>query len=295
MTGGEQILFEFAENLTKKGRLNTATGKQVERLLASYRNVTEQELTNFINALEPELRSEYKKAYYNYINGGYTKYHSGIKAYRIEDMKPAYRKEVENAVTNSLSLIKTQNKEYMNQLQNRFINWSSIPSNDMRGNSDNPEKIKSYLNKEILQIPENGYQTEAHKQFIITDQTRKLIGSMNDITAKNSGAFAFIWHNRRDKKVVGRPGGEYPIGTPSHDDHWDREGKLYLIKGSWAVTKGLVKKADGVIYDDDINDGMPSVPPGCRCYAEYFHDLELLPKKYEGIITAKGREYMGGE
>jgi hypothetical protein len=290
---GEQFLFDFAEDLTKKDRMKTATGKTLDRLLATYRNLTDEEVRGIIDKLEPDLRREYKKAYYSYINGGYKKYHPGVKAYRIEDMKAAYRKEVQNSVDNSIALIKTQNQEFIRKMQDRFRNWATIPSNDMRGFSDNPEKVMSYLRNGVLNIPEERKEMTNHQRFIVVDQTRKLISNMNAITAKEAGSFAFIWHNRRDAKVTGRPGGKNKP-TPAHGDHWEREGKLYLVRDSWAVKKGLVKKVPGVEFAEDIEDGRPGIPIACRCYAEYISNIEDVPEQYRDILTASGREYLGG-
>jgi hypothetical protein len=289
---GEQVLFEFAESLAEKGKLSTATAKQLDRLMSTYRNITEEELRTLINSLEPDLRREYKKAYYQFVNGGYKKTHPGIQGYKIADLKPAYRKEVQNSVDNSLALIKTQNAEFMAQMEARFRNWATIPSAEMRGDSANPDKIKAYLKNEVLKLPEVKKEMTGHQHFIIVDQTRKLLSNMDAITAKQGGAIAFIWHNRRDGRVVGRPGGVYPEPTEKHGDHWEREGKLYLISDSWAISRKMLKKTKEVGYDTDLKDGRPGIPIGCRCWAEYIYAIELIPEKYRDCITEKGMEYM---
>lgn len=289
---GEQILFEFAESLAEKGRLTTASAKQLDRLLATYRNVTEEELRKLIDSLGPELRQAYKKEYYKYVNGGYKTTHPHIQGYKIAELKPAYRKAVQNSVDNSLALIKTQNAEFMAQMQARFRNWATIPSSDIRGESANPDRMKAYLKNEVLQLPEVKKSITAHQHFIIVDQTRKLISNMDAITAKEGRAIGFIWHNRRDGRVVGRPGGMYPEGNEKHGDHWDREGKFYLIKDSWAVSRNLLKPVGDVGYDTELTDGLPGIPVGCRCWAEYIYAIELIPEKYRDCITEKGMEYM---
>ena len=288
----DQLLFEFAESLAEKGKLSTATAKQLDRLMASYRNVTEEELRTLINSLTPDLRREYKQVYYKFVNGGYKQTHPHIQAYKITDLKPDYRKAVQNSVDNSLALIKTQNAEFMAQMQARFRNWATIPSSEIRGDSANPERMKAYLKNEVLKLPEAQKGLAAHQHFIIVDQTRKLIANMDEITAKQGQAIGFIWHNRRDGRVVGRPGGMYPEATKMHGDHWEREGKLYLIKDSWAISRKMLKKVPGVEYDTDLSDGKPGIPIGCRCWAEYIYAIEMIPEKYRDCITEKGMEYM---
>ena len=295
MTDQQQVLFEFAEDLTKKGKLTTATGAQLDRLLATYRNITNEEIRSLMETLEPDLRREYKKIYYRFINGGYNQYHTGVKGYRIADMKPYYRKEVENSVNNSIALIKTQNADFLIKMQDRFRNWATIPSNDLRGKSDNPEKITEHLRKNVLKTPEAVQEMTDWQKLIVRDQAKKLIGSMNRITAENSGAFAFIWHTRKDIKVTGNPSGLYPKGNDKHGNHYEREGKLYLLKESFAVKAKLVAKTKEVDYDTELSDGMPSVGISCRCYAEYIYDLEGIPKQFQGIITEKGRARMEGK
>ena len=288
----DQLLFEFAESLAEKGKLSTATAKQLDRLMASYRNVTEEELRTLINSLTPDLRREYKQVYYKFVNGGYKQTHPHIQAYKITDLKPDYRKAVQNSVDNSLALIKTQNAEFMAQMQARFRNWATIPSSEIRGDSANPERMKAYLKNEVLKLPEAQKGLTAHQHFIIVDQTRKLLSAMDEITAKQGQAIGFIWHNRRDGRVVGRPGGMYPEATKMHGDHWEREGKLYLIKDSWAVSRKMLIKRGGVEYDTDLSDGKPGMPIGCRCWAEYIYAIEMIPEKYRDCITEKGMEYM---
>lgn len=289
---GEQVLFDFAQNLAEKGKLTTATAKQLDRLMATYRNVTEEELRTLIDSLGPDLRREYKRVYYKFVNGGYKLTHPTIQGYKITDLKPEYRKAVQNSVDNSLALIKTQNAEFMAQMEARFRNWATIPSAEIRGDSANPDRMKAYLKNEVLKLPEVKESITAHQQFIIVDQTRKLLANMDEITAKQGGAIGFIWHNRRDGRVVGRPGGMYPEPTEKHGDHWKREGQLYLIKDSWAVVRKMLKKVDGVLYDTDLDDGKPGIPIGCRCWAEYIYAIELIPEKYRDCITEKGMEYM---
>lgn len=291
-TESRQLLFEFAEELTKKNKLNAATAKQIDRLLATYRHISEEEINRYIEKLTPDLRNEYKKTYYKYKNGGYAKFHSGIKPYRIESLSPQYRKEVQNAVDNSIGLIKTQNLEFLQEVQNKIRNWSTIPTPETRGQIPGEKKdISTALNTYIKKIPKR-YDTKKHRDMILRDQSRKLVSSMNNITAKNGGAIGFIWHNRRDNRVVGNPSGKYPKPTKLHGDHWDRENKFYILKSSWAITKGLIKKTKNVIFDIDIKDGIPGVAPDCRCYAEYVYNIEDIPEEYKNCITKKGLEYI---
>lgn len=291
----KQLLFEFAESLTKKDKLNTATALQVDRLLSTYRNITDKEIKEFIRKLTPDLQALYRNVYYKFKKDGYKRYHSGVKAYRINDLSPDYRKEVQNAVDNSIGLIKTQNAEFIQVVQNRIRNWSTIPTPETRGQvPGSKEDIIQSLSKYLKATPKR-YDTKEHRDFILRDQSKKLISAMNNITAKKGGAIGFIWHNRRDKKVVGNPAGLWPNPTRLHGDHWDREKKFYILSNSWAFKRGLIKKTKNVILDIDLKDGIAGVAPGCRCWTEYIYNIEDIPVKDKSCITKKGYEYISRE
>lgn len=287
-----QLLFEFAQDLTKKDKLKKATAKQLDRLLATYRNISDKEIQNFLIKLEPELKSKFRKEYLEYKRTGYKRYLHGVKAYTIEDLSPEYRKQVQNAVDNSIALIKTQKKEFIEVVQNRIRNWATIPTPETRGEIPGEKKpIETVFNQLIKSTPSR-YDTDEHRDMILRDQSRKLVSAMNSITANSAGAIGFIWHNRRDNRVVGRPGGLWPKPSKLHGNHWNREGVFYILSDSWAIKRGLLKKTKGIIFDINIPDGIPGTAPDCRCYAEYIFILSDIPKKYTDCITKKGHEYM---
>ena len=59
--------------------------------------------------------------------------------------------------------------------------------------------------------------------------------------AQGSGAIAGIWHDR----------GQYDRGYDARPDHLARSGTMFLIRDSWALTEGLVKKGK-LGYTDEI-------------------------------------------
>lgn len=282
-TDAQKLLFDFGDELTKDNLLKTANPKSVDRLLATFRNLSRQEIDKFIKKLEPNLRREMRTIYKKWLRGGYKKYFPYLKPYRLEELKPKFRKELDDKVVNSLSLIKTQEHEFMSAIENRFRNWATISSEQLRGRTQ--EEKNKMIREQI------GYASTKHQQFVITDQTRKLIGSLNELTAKEAGAIAGIWHNQRDKRVVGNPNGKYKP-TSIHENHWAREGKLYILRDSWAVKRGYLEPKNKITYAEDISDGMPSIPIGCRCYFEYIFNLDEIPQKFQEIITESGEKFM---
>lgn len=289
---GNQLLFDFAQKLVNSGKLDKVSSKKIEDVLNQFKNKSKEDLDKFIDRLTPLIRTKFKKEYNKYIKKGYTKTNPGINAYKINDLKPKFKKELKNSIDNSLGLIKTQNEQTMNLLEQRFRNWANIPSKELRASLTNPKKILSNLKENILNESENKYRTEKHLQFIIKDQTNKMLGAMDKITADEIGAIGFIWKTTQDNKVVGTPGGLYPEGTKAHEDHYDREGKFYIYKDSWAVKNGYIVPRNRIGYSDQIKDGMPSIPIGCRCWAKSIYDLEDIPSEYKSIITKKGQEFI---
>ena len=89
---------------------------------------------------------------------------------------------------------------------------------------------------------------------------------------------------------MGTPGGLYPVAkNPEvHGNHYEREGKFYLLRDNWASKNGYIK---GGVYADTLKDGEPGIPIGCRCVRENIFALDDIPDKYKSMITASGKEY----
>lgn len=256
-----------------------------------------------------EVKNKYKNAYYNFIKSDdffkaptktikkkdkqgniIKKKVIDIKSYNLSDLKPELQKELENRVNISLQYIKTQSDANIEKLKDRLLNWSVINTPNMRG-EDFKEMEKKFWN-DIVDERGDIKRQKKHINFILRDQQNKMVANFKDITAINNGAIGFIWRNMRDKRVVGNPAGIYPNGNNVHNNHWQREGKLYLIKNNWALKKGYIKKTKDIEYTDEIPDGLPRIAINCRCSAEYVYTLASIPDKYKYIITEKGKEYL---
>ena len=88
-----------------------------------------------------------------------------------------------------------------------------------------------------------------------------------------SGAIAAVWHDR----------GEHDHGYDARPEHLARSGKLFLVRDSWAMTDGLVRKG-GLQYTDEIEQ--PAELPFCSCTYQYVTSPRSLP---DTVLTAKGR------
>lgn len=247
-----------------------------------------------MNKLTPALRSKIKKEFNAYMRGGFTRTNPGISEYSLRDLAPKFRQRLRDAIDNSLAMIKTQSEKVMLELEQRFRNWVTIPSVEMRGSLTDKDKMLSHVEKEIIAEPEIKKESDKHLQFVITDQTRKMLGSMDRIAGEDNGAIGFTWHTRRDQRVVGNPGGLYPEVKDEklHGNHYSREGEFYLLRDSWAIKKGYIVARAGIEYADKIPDGLPSQPIGCRCYQTNIFTLEDIPGNAKDIITKKGNDYI---
>ena len=98
------------------------------------------------------------------------------------------------------------------------------------------------------------------------------------MVAQGQGAIAGIWHDR----------GEYDHGYDARPEHLARSGKLFLVRDSWALTEGLIKKG-GLTYMDEIEQ--VAELPYCSCSYEYIDTPRDVPAE---LLTAKGRAWVDG-
>lgn len=249
----------------------------------------------FINELKEKINQKTKdfmdrrlKKYYNYFTSNFKRdflkhkrncknNNIGLRTYKLKDLDDDFLKAYKTRQELSLSLIKTQNDEVMLKLRRRFLDWMTLA--DTRN--------KAFL-KEMTAVP---LQSKRVK-FILKDQTNKLIGNMDNIIAEKYDAICFQWKTRNNNRVVGRPGGLYPKPTnpQMHGDHWGRRDKYFYYPNNEFVKKGYLNLSKFVSASDEIEDGLPSMPIGCRCYAKNIYELSDVPKE---LLSKKGLEYLG--
>lgn len=103
--------------------------------------------------------------------------------------------------------------------------------------------------------------TKNRARFIARDQTAKLNTALNKSRQESNGIESYKWRNAGDERVVGNPGGKYPDGSRGHENHWDRDGKIFR-------------------WDDPPADGHPGQAYNCRCVAIPVVDLDKLDALY---------------
>lgn len=219
-----------------------------------------------------EIQNRMQLAMQSVFNRTFTKsaalkYHPGMPRFTLERLKPYARAELDRKVLASANLIKLNREQAIDKTLQRFSGWAtSIPD----GGSRIVEKvdIKEHIAKPIAQV-----KYEARRCQI--DQGAKLVAAINEVVATQGGAIAVRWrsHYRR-------------AGYDYREDHKERDGKIYLLRGSWAKEQGLVKVGSAGYYDDIT---AAAQEPFCQCYVVAIYALRELP---EEMLTEKGKKLL---
>lgn len=217
-------------------------------------------------AMEDMLREAMAAIYRRMIErGGIVKYHPGVGRFTLDKVRPQLRAELDRRIMASASLIKLNRQQAIERTLQRFQGWStSIP----KGGSDTVDKreTKAEIRKALAQL---SFETRR----VIIDQGHKFVASLNETLARGGDAIAAVWksHWRQAAGYRFRP------------DHKERDGRVYALRGSWAVERGLMKAGPAGFYEDIT---AVAQEPFCRCVATFVYALGALP---DDMLTAKGR------
>lgn len=197
--------------------------------------------------------------------GGYTQIHKGISRFTVERLKPKLRAELDRRLMANASLIKLNRDRMMEQTKQRFAGWAtSVPTGGSR--AVDKREVKENLKKSFQALP---YE----ERRVLIDQSHKLTADINNIIAVDGGAIALTWKSHFRQ-----------AGYHFRPDHKARDGKVYAIRGNWAIEKGLMKKGPAGYYDEITAVGQEVF---CRCAAQYHYNLRDLPSD---MLTRKGEE-----
>lgn len=197
------------------------------------------------------------------VKGGALKVHKGVGRFTLQRVQPRARAELERRIMMSANLIKLNREAMVNTTVQRFSGWaSSIPP----GGSDAVDRreVKKHTAK-----PLHSQSFDDRRVFI--DQAHKLAADINNIVATDGGAIALIWKSHWRQ-----------AGYNYREDHKERDGLVYAIRGNWAIDKGLMKVGPDGYYDQIDHVGQAVF---CRCNAVYLYNLRDLPSN---MVTAKG-------
>ena len=179
----------------------------------------------------------------------------------IEIVRPSLRAELDRRIIMSAMQIRLDRDQAIERTLRRFAGWStSIPP------GGSALEIPRDLDKPLASLP-------FQERRVIIDQGHKLRSAIASIVAAGSGAIAARWHSHWKQA-------NYNYRKP----HKYRDGKIYLLRDSWARQAGLVKPDPDAGYTDEITQ--PGEEVYCRCIYVYLFNLRDLPEK---MLTEKGK------
>lgn len=207
------------------------------------------------------LQGVYKKLI---DDGQIIKTHSGVSRFTVDRIKPQLRAELDRRMMASRNLIKLNREQAVERCVQRLAGWaSSVPAGG--SNTIDIKATKDHIRKAMTSLP-------FEERRCIIDQSAKFTSALHEIVAVDSGAIAVKWNIRHSAGYHNRP------------DHKEREGKIYLLRSSWAKDKGLVKPGPSGYYDDVTSFGEEVF---CSCWGTWLYALRDLPPD---MLTRAGEQ-----
>jgi hypothetical protein len=192
--------------------------------------------------------------------------HPGVSAFTLRQVRPKLRQLLDQKIHASAGLIRLNREASIARTLQRFAGWaSSVPAGGTEVGKR--REVKKQIRRGIASLP-------FEERRVIIDQGHKLTAAINEVIAVDGGAIAGRWHHVKR-------------GPPSYDarpEHVARDGKVYLLRGSWALQRGFVKPGS-VGFSDQITQ--PGEEIFCSCWYEFIYALRDLPRD---MLTAKGKE-----
>jgi len=215
--------------------------------------------------MEERLRAALNSVYRRMVEQGkLAKFHPGVGRFTLDKVRPHLRAELDRRILASANLIKFNREEAIAKTLRRFEGWStSIPPGG--SNTTERRETKGEIRKALAQLP-------FEERRVLIDQGHKLRASLSEILAKDGAALAARWNSQWRT-----------LGYNYREDHKDRDQKVYLLRGCWALNKGLVRAGAAGYYDDVTAAGSEI---NCRCFITWVYNLRDLPRD---MLTEKGR------
>ena len=216
--------------------------------------------------MREQMQQAFRGVYRRLVeNGGIAQFHPGVQRFTIQQVLPKLRAELDRRILASAQLIKLNREAAIQKTLQRFSGWStSIPAGGTKTADRVEEKDK--VRKSLAQLP-------FEERRVLIDQTHKLTSALNETLATGGGAIAAKWFSHWRQ-----------AGYDYREDHKERDGVVYAIRGNWALEKGLMKPGAAGFVDDITKPGEEVF---CRCSYRYIYNLRSLP---EDMLTAKGRD-----
>lgn len=215
---------------------------------------------------ESRLKDAFDAIYRRMItNASILQFHPGVSRMTLQHVAPLFRAELERRIMTSADLIKMNRQQAYETTIQRFSGWaSSIPAGGTR--AEDKRETREKIAKDMRQLT-------YRERFVAIDQGHKFAAALNQTLADQNGAIALRWSSRWRA-----------LNYNYREEHKERDGKVYLLRGSWAHKDGLVKPGPAGYYDEITAVGQE---PNCRCSAVFIYTLRRLP---DDMLTEKGRD-----
>jgi hypothetical protein len=199
------------------------------------------------------------------------KRHPDISRVTFDMIQPQFRQILNDRIHANIDLIVLDRANSIGVSTRRFGDWL-VNTQPLQGKVD-MKPIYSNVGKPIEQV-----KFEEARRAI--DQGHKMSRAIDETLAEQSGAIAAIWNgNVKTKTYDARP------------EHTERDGKIFVYRGGWAATDGLIKKGDND-WIEDLEDP-PAHLINCTCKFQYVYSLRKLYRLAPELFTKKGLDYMG--
>jgi hypothetical protein len=262
MNALETVLTEAVTDITDNGYQDFA---QVQVWLAKLREAMNVSLRS-VKAQQDQTTRTLQRFYRKVVSQTSIRdRHGNIPRFTIERIEPQFRDILAQKIRISADLIVMNREAAIDKTLQRFAGWaSSIPE----GGSLVVDKrdVKGEIRKSLRSL-------SFEERRVAIDQGHKLMSAVDDVISMQGGAIAKIWHDV----------GQHDKSYDARKDHLARSGKVFAVRGSWAMEAGFLTKGAG--YTDEVTQ--PAEEVYCQCYWQSLYNLRDVPAD---MLTAKGKK-----
>jgi hypothetical protein len=216
--------------------------------------------------MERLLRDALTAVYEKLVGRGQVlRLHPGVSRFTLDRLAPRLRLELDRRILASADLIRLNRNQAIESTLRRFAGWTtSVPAGGSKVVDRTKEKVA--IRKSLADLP-------FEERRVLIDQGHKLRASISELVAEANNAIACVWHDHH-----------LQANYDYRPEHKARDGKVFLLRSSWAKERGLVKPGKAG-YADDVEK--PGEFVFCRCFYTYLYSLGALPPE---MLTEKGRK-----
>lgn len=260
-----QVLSDAIAELSVTGYVSS---EQIERWVDELKRAAEYELGPDWH-VDAATRAKLDGLFAKLVERGrISDYVSGVTRFDLSMVRPQLRAELDRRTIAAADLIKLHRREAVERTLQRFRGWATAIPPGGDGTIDKRE-TRTSIGKSMAQL-------NFERRRVDIDQGFKLVSNIAEIVAQDQGAIAAIWHDH----------GEHDRSYNARKEHLARSGRLFLVRDSWAIQQGLVRRGSRP-YTDEIDK--PGQAVFCRCWYQWITSPRKLP---DDVLTRAGQEWV---